>query len=34
MSGAALAMENLNNSPIKNHSGAYKVYIAKRYVSL
>lgn len=31
MSEAALAMEKLNNTSVKNHSGTYKVYIAKRY---
>lgn len=30
MSEAALAMEKLNNTPIKGHTGVYKVYIAKR----
>ncbi|XP_065216135.1 RNA-binding protein 45-like [Planococcus citri] len=29
MSEAALAMENLNNTPIKGHVGVYKAYIAK-----
>lgn len=30
MSEAAKAMENLNQQPIKNRTGVYKVYIAKR----
>ena len=34
MSEAACAMENLNNTVIKNHTGTYKVYIAKRLVTV
>lgn len=34
MSEAALAMEKLNNTPIKGHTGVYKVYIAKRLAFL